>query len=642
MKTKETVDQGVISAIGGFNELQNKSLIDALESYAKRIRASISTDAGILTQQSLAVQQGFAAEAHHTGSYNIEAAAKGQNNHRATMDVGQRNDPVTDIRINTPTGSKDYQAKFYKDGEASAKAFDQSKYQDVNKLVPQDQLDSARASAHKQAQRNSQTRPEVSKNYENTANTLDDSIHSDDRPDIRSKPLKRRGEGSSEELVKESKKDGQGPEYADKSRVRAEFNSMQYANAAKAGALAGATMTAASELLGVLRSDEPLTQEQCMLAAERVVLSAVQGAGNAILVTGIQHVGQSLVDTASKTALKASGQHLLKGNVAAAAASIIVNLGKDLYKYSKGEVDSLEFAGSTISNSVSVVGGSMAYTAGTATATYLGQWVAAEVSTQALLGTTLGALGPIAVGVVFAIGFSFALTAYVVHFAGQGKQLALADVQGAMQQLNNGSINLAQYAGIVGTMSEFKFQWKDMVPCSGSISVFSEYRERKSQLMAVQKDIAARITSLREDERAILYQLNAQYQQQVALIEKNYQSMRLEILRQANERYEALNKDLSAHLEFNYVMFTPVRKRFETERAALDQVDRHQQMQQARINSYALELQRLQLTLEHADLGSRDAQQIKDAMLATLSTRLTQALPEKTPWDEAYEFLALH
>ncbi|MGJ7512770.1 hypothetical protein ACSFE6_00125 [Pseudomonas baetica] len=102
METKENLEQGFRTALGGFNELQNKFLNEALDQYYELIKQSISTDAGVITKQSLDIQQGFAVEAHHTGSYNIEAAGKGVNNHRATMDVGRRNDPVTDIRINTP------------------------------------------------------------------------------------------------------------------------------------------------------------------------------------------------------------------------------------------------------------------------------------------------------------------------------------------------------------------------------------------------------------------------------------------------------------------------------------------------------------------------------------------------------------
>lgn len=638
MQSKEALEQGIRTALGGFNELQNQFLNEALEQYSVLIKQSISTDAGVITNQSLDIQQGFAAEAHHTGSYNIEAAGKGANNHRATMDVGRRNDPVTDIRINTPEGSKDYQLKFYKDAESSAKAINHGDYQEVGKVVPEEQLADAQATAHKEAARNRDIRPDVSKNYEKTAETLDDSIHSDDRPDIKSKPLKRRGEGSSEELVNETKKDGKGPEYADKDRVRAEFNRMQYANAAKAGAICGASIGAATELLGILRSDEPLTMEQCCEAAERIVLSSLKGVGNAVLVTGIQHLGQNLIDTASHTVLKNTGSHLVKGNVAAAVANIAVNLGQNIYKFSQGEIDSLEFGGSMISTTVTVVGGSMAYSAGAATATFLGQWVASEIASTTILGTTLGALGPIALGTVFSIGFSFALSAYVGHFSAEGKKLAMQDLQAAMAKLNGGTINLSQYVGLVGTMSEFKFEWKDMLPFSGSISVFSEYRTRKSQLMAVQKQIESQISKLPAQEAEALYQLKAGYQQKILMIEQDYECQRQEITRQAGERYQILSKDLNTYLEIQFLMFTPIKSNLVNQSKEVQAASIQERLKQARMKAHSEELKTLQQSLEQAEAAGGDAEKLIRTMLATIDTRLTQVLPHKSPWDQAYEF----
>lgn len=637
METKENLEHGFRTALGGFNELQNQFLNEALDQYSELIKQSISTDAGVITKQSLAIQQGFAAEAHHTGSYNIEAAGKGANNHRATMDVGRRNDPVTDVRINTPDGSKDYQLKFYKDAESSAKAINHGDYQNVGKVIPEEQLTDAIDVANKEAARNTEIRPEVSENYKKTAETLDDSIHSDDRPDIKSKPLKRRGKGSSEELVNETKK-GEGPEYAEKDRVRAEFNRMQYANAAKAGAICGASLTAASELISILRSDEPLTMEQCQEAAERIVLSALKGAGNAVLVTGIQHLGQSLIDSATHTALKSAGSHIVKGNVASAAANIVVSLGQNIYQFSRGDIDSLEFGGSMINTTVSVVGGSLAYSAGAASATFLGQWVASEIASTTLLGTTLGALGPIALGTVFSIGFSFAMSAYVGHFAGAGKKLAMEDLQGAMAQLNNGSINLSQYVGLVGTMSDFKFEWKDMLPFSGSISVFAEYRTRKSQLMAVQANLQARIASLPEEEARAMYQLKASYQQKLSMIEDDYERQRKEITRQAGERYQMLSKDLSAHLEFQFLMYTPVHKTLVAERKEVNAASNEQRLQQARVDAYRQELTTLQQSLEQSVFEGGDRDKITRNMLAIIDTRLTEILPRQTSWDQAYEF----
>ncbi|MEK5761154.1 hypothetical protein, partial [Acinetobacter variabilis] len=79
-----------------------------------------------------------------------------------------------------------------------------------------------------------------------------------------------------------TKKNQEGPEYKDKQRVRSEFNAMQYRNAAKAGAIGGAVSESATILLEVLRSDDPLTMDQCMEIAQRIVASSVKGAGNAL------------------------------------------------------------------------------------------------------------------------------------------------------------------------------------------------------------------------------------------------------------------------------------------------------------------------------------------------------------------------
>lgn len=239
------------------------------------------------------MQQGFVAEAHHTGSFNIEAAAKGQNNHHATRDVGTHNDPVADIHVITPDGTTKHQVKFYKDGEKTAGALSPEKYDGVGKIVPKDQVDSVRASARKQAMRNKDTRPNVSKSNQDTADNATDTLTANDGK-ISSKGLNRKGDGSAEELVKEAKAKENDPEYKEKGRVRSEFNSMQYRNAARAGAIGGAVSESATILLEVLRSDEPMTMDQCMEAAQRVVVSSIKGAGNALLITSIQHPASSM------------------------------------------------------------------------------------------------------------------------------------------------------------------------------------------------------------------------------------------------------------------------------------------------------------------------------------------------------------
>jgi hypothetical protein len=643
-KSIDNINQGVLQFQGAWNQLQDDALNKALSDYAKGIQESISQKGGGFTNQSMDVQQGFAAEAHHTGSFNIEAAAKGQNNHRATRDVGAHNDPVADIHVTTPDGTTKHQVKFYKDGEKTAAALSPEKYDNVGKIVPKDQVDSVKASARKQALRNKETRPNVSKSNQDTADNATDTLTSSDGK-VSSKGLNREGDGSAEELVKEAKTKENGPEYKEKGRVRSEFNSMQYRNAAKAGAIGGAVIEGATILLEVLRSNEPLTMDQCMEAAQRVVVSSVKGAGNALLITSIQHAGQAMIDAAAQQTSKAIGRtignQLVKGNVAAAVAQITVQLGENLYKFSTGEIDNLQFASSTIGGAVQVVGSSLAFSVGTGAAAYLGVSVPAAISGYAIGGTTLGDLGVMASGAVFAIGFAVAAGAYVNHFSSNGIAVANADLKSALELLNGGQIDLSTYVGRIGKMSDLTFNWSDILPFSGAISVLSEYSVRKNQLRAVQSSILDQLDALPEQERVIMRELANQYNKAITDIDRQYEEARASITDQAFDQFDAMSKDLSQHLEMQYLMFAPVRKKY-IEHSALMYIElRKEQENEHRSRAFAHELEAIQDKLEGLTVSNQADRTIKQLVQETILTRMEMLIPHKTGWDQACEFLDL-
>jgi len=617
----------------------------ALSDYGKGIRESISNKSGAINGQSIDVQQGFVAEAHHVGSFNIEAAAKGQNNHRGTRDVGKVNDPVADIHVNTPDGTTKHQVKFYKDGEKTAAALSPEKYDSVGKIVPSDQVESVKDSAHKQFQRNKDTRPGVSKSNQDTADNATDKLTSGDGK-VSSKGLNRKGKGSAEELAGDARKNENGPEYKDKPRVRSEFNSMQYRNAAKAGAVAGAASESVSILLEYMRSDQPLDMDTCLDAAQRVVLSSVKGAGNALLITGVQHAGQSLIDAAAAQTGKmiggTLGKQLIKGNVAAAVAQITVQLAQNLYKFSNGEIDSIEFASSTIGGTMQVVGGSLAYGLGVGAGTYLGTFVTASVSGYAIGGTTLGALGVMASGAVFAVGFALAAGAYVNHFSANGVTIANEDLKFALELLNGGSINLSHYVGKVGTMSEQSFIWTDLLPFSGAISVISEYSTRKNQLKAVQNNIYAQLEALPEQERQMMQELANEYSKEIANIDRQYEEARRSITNQAFAQFDTMGKELNDHLEMQYLMFTPVRKNYIEHSELMDVERRKQEEKNERSQAFAAELEVLQEKLNTIDISHQTGRAFKKEMEKTILDRMELIIPNKTGWDQACEFLELH
>ncbi|PKR50496.1 hypothetical protein COO20_21575 [Thalassospira marina] len=651
----DKLDLGFSFALGGFNQLQGDALNSALANYKTKIMDSVTAKSGDLTNQSIDVQQGFTAEAHHVGSFNIEAAAKGQLNHTATLDVGQVNDPVADIRVHTPEGSHDYQVKFYKDGDSTATALSPKKYDTVGKVVPKDQVQDVKDAASQRAARADGNRPEVAESYKDTAAKATDRISSNDDKNIKSTGLNRKGKGSAEELAKEAKEKGQGPDYKETARVRAEFNGMQYRNAAKSGALTGATFAAAGELYGIMSSNERMTKERCMEAAQSIVFSALKGAGRAVAVTSVQHLGQMMTDaatqavskTAANAAAKASassmggriGQQLTKGNVAAATAAIAISLGENLYKFCNGEIDSIEFASFSIGSTIQIVGATCATGLAVPVSAFLGQLIASSVSSTAVLGTTLGALGPVAVGAVFAIAFSLAIGSFVGHFQSVGSKFAIKDITEAAAKLESGQITLIQYATSVGTLSENKFVWTDCFPFAGAISVLSEYSTRKGQLKSIQADLYSRIDQIDQAERRHMEEMMEQFKHQIHAMDLQHEQVKREVLTQAVGKFGEMRTSLDKHLELNYLLFTPMVKQYTDETNMITAEKQKEEQAQVRTASYTKEIEHLNAMIDQGLSSNAEDLQLKLQLDGALKDRVDLILPAITGFDQAYEFL---
>lgn len=655
----EIANFGFSFAYGGFNQLQGDALNKALADYKVGILNSVTSKSGNRTNQSLDVQQGFAAEAHHVGSFNIEAAAKGQLNHNATLDVGQVNDPVADIRVNTPSGSHDYQVKFYKDGDSTAAALSPKKYDTVGKVVPKDQVLDVKNAASKRAAKAEGNRPEVADSYKDTENKATDRLSSNDEHNIQTTGLNRKGEGSAEELVKESKENGEGPDYKEKARVRADFNGMQYRNAAKSGALSGATFAAAGELYGILSSNEPMSKERCMEAAQNIVFSSLKGAGRAVAVTGVQHLGQMMADVAAQAASNAAatalggaaakasaasigksiGEQLTKGNVAAATVAITISLGENLFKFCNSEIDSIEFASLSIGSTIQIVGTTCATALAAPASAFLGQFIASSVSSTAVLGTTLGALGPIALGAAFAIGFSLAIGSFVGHFQSVGSEVAIKEITEAAAKLESGQIDLIQYATSVGTLSENKFAWSDCIPFTGAIAVLSEYSARKKQLKYIQADMSSRCSQIAQAERRQMEELIRHFEYQMDYMDRQYELIKQEFITRGAGKFEEIRTSLDRHLELNYLFFTPVIKKYQDETSLIMAEKQKEGQAQVRNQFYMKEIEHLNAMIDQSITNSAEDCQLKLQLDRALKDRVDLILPATTGFDQAYEFL---
>ena len=641
-------DNATDTVLGSIAESQQQNLTQALDDYGKSLKESITRQDGSLSQQTLAHKQGFVAEAHHAGSYNIEAAAKGETRFRAWTDRSAdtplpRNDQVTDIRITSASGNDvDYQLKFYKNGEASAKAITDMDYTkaDVGKVVPGEQLTSARETARHEALRNKHNRPELSRDYEHTAGKVTDNISHPERSDIKSQRLNRKGKNSSEDLTKQIEK-GKKPKYSRSEGAQSDLQRLQYANAAKYGALAGFLTSTAGQFYDVLRSDRPLTQEECQRIAGEIIKGTACGAGKAVLTIGVQHAGKELAKRGSSEVAKTIGKHLSKGNIAANIAMLTASLAKDLYRLSCGEIDGVELTESTLKTSINLAASAGGYAIGTSAAGMIAPYMTSLLGTStanfAVMGASLGALGPMALGAVGGMAASMVVASYCDHFSQKGIRLAISDINTSMTLLQSGQLDMGGYIDRVGSMSELTFSWGDLIPFSGTFSVLGEYGTRKRQLVAIQQQIQTLRAGLPAREAAILDAMQHQYQQQMWAIEEQFQEKKAELFEQANEVFSGFESELDHHLEMHYHLhLCKNARRLEL----MHQQDRKTQKIQGmdeRIQVYTREMNRLQNDIASLDKLPND---VRRYMRIAIDNRINEVLPKVTPADLATRYFS--
>ena len=129
-----------MSALESAQYLQ--SLDDAVATANEQMFATIMTKGGAINQNPNL--DGFISEQYHAQTFNLNAAAKGSK-YRAEVlkpdGTGYGKNSVDLVIKDTATGKivRRYQAKSYKDAQATEKAFAEGDYRGQQKLVPEDQ-----------------------------------------------------------------------------------------------------------------------------------------------------------------------------------------------------------------------------------------------------------------------------------------------------------------------------------------------------------------------------------------------------------------------------------------------------------------------------------------------------------------------
>lgn len=118
--------------------------------------------------------------------------------------------------------------------------------------------------------------------------------------------------------------------------------------------------------------------------------------------------------------------------------------------------------------------------------TYLLSYIGKAISQGTTIGSLLGPLG----GILGGILAGYISTQIVNHAREEG----IKRIEQDMKLLQNKmTYNIYDYIDIFGSMSEYQFSFKHLIPCYGSIGVIAEYCTRKRILLESKNRIAAMV-----------------------------------------------------------------------------------------------------------------------------------------------------
>ena len=152
------------------------------------------------------------------------------------------------------------------------------------------------------------------------------------------------------------------------------------------------------------------------------------------------------------------------------------NFSKSLFNYSLGKIDGDEMLSDALSN---VVVSSMASLGANAFT-----FVSNSIGFGASVGTAFGPLGTIIGSVLGGL-----IGGGIVSSA---KQDGINRFKNELEQLNvqyNNQPSIYKYLDITGSMADYKFSLKNLIPCYGTIGVLSEYSAKKNILKKIKSTI---------------------------------------------------------------------------------------------------------------------------------------------------------
>jgi len=465
------------------------TLEQAFKDYGDRINSSARNNDGSISRRGPDQMKGDVYQAQQTGTYNIETATKGKADQTHASTGGDtlsdgtkisKTDQTTDVVVETrenpwsKTRQDHYQAKT---GKTARRELKNPKYDNVGKVAPSDQV------------------PEGSGVIKNKVGGKEISSE-----DITSTELER--------LTKDAKNQEAKYPLEKQQEKRNELNKINLLDAVKTGALIGGISTVVSELIKIVKNDE-LTEEQFIQSAYNVLCGTIDGAARgATIVTATQ-----VCNVAAKS---------LEAVPVMAAANVVFDFAKDLYKFAKGKIEADVLLCNTMENTMrsfaSFTGG---YLGGLGTTAAISAITGLDmVAVGAGIGAPFGPFGIVLGSVAAAVIFNGVADLIINDAKGEAYCVFQQDLKNARKEIERDpSRKVYIFADAMSCLETRKWSFKSLIPGRNLISDLTEYNLKKRAI----KEMRAQMYQQFDLEKKAVYErITAQYEAQCKDIEERF------------------------------------------------------------------------------------------------------------------------
>lgn len=458
--------------------VQTKSLQSAIDNYARAMnKSAIAKSTGLPVKTNSQQYKGFIAEEYFKHTLKINALAKGipdwkigvyTNGILPDGTVLSGIDEHVDISVWTrkypwskPMRTIDYQSKIFNDASKYEKVFNDPKYQDV-------------------------------KHVGGAGQGVNDTVE----VPIGRKTLQSDSITPADAVTKADQAKAQAtPDYEKRQEKFDELNRVNLGRAIAAGAATGFMVTTVQEIVETIKNSDNLTEEQFIKSIEHILCGTIEGGIRGGAIAGsVQLLGKMIGKEIAANSIEA-----LPGMV---VANVAVDFGKDLYKcFVTKTIDTDDL----LCNSVNNVFSSAAGFGGAWVAGQLGGQLSsqafvqgvsvfasakASAATGAAIGSSLGPIGTVIGSALGGIVIGFGAKAII----GTANKDAVRAYTECIEEINthielSGCAKAYYFADAMGSLSDFRLSFKNLLPCYNLISDLKEYYLYKKTLEAVDEQL---------------------------------------------------------------------------------------------------------------------------------------------------------